>query len=151
MSEYSWPTRKAWIGVKAYDKVAGCGDLLGVVRRSGTVKALGHFCHVKVTYQGKKRWAGGAEARIYPFHSFELEEGETAKDLELLYLGWCIGGNIPAFLDPKTANVLELVGAGSTKDNTRPIPRDQWNPKWTTRVVLAERQAIRNVLLRQKP
>lgn len=135
MSEYSWEVRKVWIGVKEYHR-AGCGELLGVIRRSGRVRALGHFCFVRVSYMGKKRWASGAESRIYPFHSVQLEEGETAKGLELLYLGFTIDGNTAAFLDQE-ANVVELVDAGSMPNNTRPIPRAMWKDEWEQAVQVA--------------
>ena len=64
MSEYQWRVQNAWIGVRGID-----GELIGVIRRSGTVRQLGHFCFVEVQVCRKKYHASGAEDRIWPFHS----------------------------------------------------------------------------------
>ena len=119
MSEYRWPIRKCWIGVERDDK------LLGVIRRSGIVQALGHFCFVAVSVCGKKYHASGAEDRIYPFHSIKLKEGDKVPELELEYLGWGKDHNTPVFKD-KAGKVVQIVKAGVATDNTAPVPEDIW-------------------------
>lgn len=136
MSEYRWYVRKAWIGVQVqvkdermtsmelYDR-----ELVGVIRRSGWVRALGQFCHLYVSYMGKKRYAAGAEDRIFPFHSLTLEIGEKPGELELVYLGWCTDHNTPAFRD-KRGRIVQITKAGKENDNTEPIPEMLWQPGW---------------------
>jgi len=137
MSEYQWPVQKAWIGVmkqvrdeklksiEYYDRV-----LVGVVRRSGKVRACGHFCDVQVSLWGKKRWASGAEDRIYPFHSVVLDVGEAPKEMELTYLDFCNDGNTAAFRD-KQGCIVEIVGPGKGGDGSlREIPRERWKEGW---------------------
>ncbi len=73
-------------------------DIIGIVKRSGRVRILGHFGFVEISVNGHKAWAGGAEDRIFPFHSVDLKEigGKTPKDM-IPALGWCDDGNTYAF------------------------------------------------------
>ncbi len=129
MSEYRWRVVKAWIGVvrRIKDERGLFQDdkLLGVILRSGVVQACGHFCSVTVSVGGKKYMASGAEDRIYPFHSIKLENGEPTPKLELEAMGWCKDGNTYAFKNDK-GEIVKLVKAGKSPDNTLGIPRDNW-------------------------
>lgn len=129
MSEYRWRVKQAWIGVmrRVKDERGLFKEdvLLGVIRRSGTVRALGHFCSIYVQVCGKKYIASGAEDRIYPFHSIKLEEGDKVPALELAAVGWCQDHNTYAFRTPE-GEVVELVNAGCEPNNTRAIPRENW-------------------------
>lgn len=127
MSEYSWRVKQAWIGVerRILDEEGLFREdrLLGVIRRSGVVRALGHFCFVEVSVCGKKYSASGAEDRIFPFHSIRLLDGEPVPKLELEAVGWCKGGNTYAFRLVGTPRVVEIVGPGSVAgDGLRDIP-----------------------------
>ena len=127
MSEYRWPVSKVWVGVEVtLPDEYGTRVLVGVVRRSGVVQACGHFCFLKVPYQGKTRIASNAEARIFPFHSLHLDVGEKATGLELRFLGWTVDGNTPAFLDG-TGRIVAITGAGRDK---RSIPEVDWQLTW---------------------
>lgn len=131
MSEYKWRVQKAWIGVMRRIKdergLFQEDKLLGVIRRSGTVQQVGHFCFVDVQVCGKKYTASGAEDRIFPFHSIVLEEGDKAPELELEYIGWCKDHETPAFRNKK-GTLVELVRGGDSPHNTHPIPRNNWPP-----------------------
>jgi hypothetical protein len=136
MSEYRWYVKKAWIGVMKQvlaEEITSMEvynhELVGVIRRSGWVSAMGHFCYLRVNYKGKNRDASGAEDRIYPFHSLVLDVGEEPGELELIYLGWCRDHSTPAFRD-KYGRIVEIIGAGKEKVNTSPIPTKLWQPGW---------------------
>jgi len=129
MSEYRWYVRYAWIGVmRRHRDERGLfkeDELLGVIRRSGWVQAVGHFCHVAVSVCGKKYIASGAEDRIFPFHSIKLETGEVCPKLQLEAVGWCQDHSTYAFRDGE-GNIVQLVAAGSAENNTQPIPQSNW-------------------------
>jgi len=129
MSEYQWYVKKAWIGVmKRIKDERGLFKedvLLGVIRRSGNVQQIGHFCSIEVQVCGKKYIASGAEDRIYPFHSIQLEEGDKVPELELVAVGWCQDHNTYAFM-ALGGDVVELIKAGREPGNVRPIPRENW-------------------------
>lgn len=141
MSEYRWYVRRMWIGVEFqladpswplkhdpyYQR-----ELVGVIRRSGWVQAVGHFCHTHVSYLGKKRYAANAEARIFPFHSLQLEPGELPKKLKLVWLGWCTNKSTLAFVN-KHCRVVEITGAGVNFPNTEEIPAEVWPNEWRRR------------------
>jgi hypothetical protein len=136
MSEYRWPVKKCWIGVmqRILDERGLFKEdkLLGVIRRSGIVRAMGHFCSVEVSVCGKKYFASGAEDRIFPFHSIELEKGDKVPKLDLEFMGWCADHNTAAFKPPdeevSTGSIVELVGTGSDLVNIRLIHRSNWPP-----------------------
>jgi hypothetical protein len=117
-SPYRWRTRKAWIGVKDHKD-----NLLGVIRRSGIVRATGHFCNVEVSVCGQKYYASGAEDRIWPFHSIRLKEGDKIPDLELEAVGWSSDGNTYAFRN-KAGELVEIIRAGNAENNTRPFSKE---------------------------
>lgn len=94
MSEYRWLVKQALIGVQRN------GVLIGVIKRSGICRALGHFCNVEVQVDGKKYFASDAEARIFPFHSIDLKDAKEPK-LLLRALGWCNDGNTYAFVNER--------------------------------------------------
>jgi len=104
-------------------------ELVGVIRRSGWIQQVGHFCHTYVSYLGKKRYAANAEARIFPFHSLTLDVDELPRKLELVWLGWCTDNNTPAFISERLVP-LELVNAGGAPDNTCVILSGQWRAEW---------------------
>lgn len=116
MSEYRWYVKQAWIGV-----VDTNDTLLGVIRRSGWVQAVGHFCFIDVSVCGKKYAASGAEDRIYPFHHITLKPGDTPPVLELIAIGWCKDKNTYAFKN-KRGEFVKLVAAGAATNNTEIIP-----------------------------
>lgn len=134
MSEYRWRVRDIWVGVDFQlpeqfpHSVYHNRVLAGVIRRSGVVRALGHFCFVELQYLGKKRTASGAEDRIYPFHSLKLEVAELPQKLELVHLGWCADKNTPAFLDVN-GDVVEPYGSGAGA-RTKKIDPILWQEKW---------------------
>ncbi len=136
MSEYRWYVRQMWIGVRVavpkpwITSDYHASELVGVIIRSGHVRAVGHFCHTYVSYLGKKRYAAGAEDRIYPFHSLTLEPGEEPKKLELVFIGWCSDKDTPAFITG-SFTPLSLVGAAKDPDNVEVIPSKLWLPQWT--------------------
>lgn len=143
MSEYRRYVKSMWIGVEvqlADTSLPKYGtyyqrELVGVIRRSGWVQQVGHFCHVYVSYLGKKRYAAGAESRIFPFHSLTLDVEEMPKKLEFVWLGWCTDNSTPAFiernqLDPVFFQPVELVAAGCAPNNTQVIPNHLWQKEW---------------------
>lgn len=104
MGEYQWRKPRGWIGVMDSER-----RLLGIIQRAGTVRALGHFCFVEVSFLGRQYQASGAEDRIFPFHSLKLAVGEArdaADKLEAVALGWLSDGNTFAFRDPETGDVF---------------------------------------------
>ena len=129
MSEYRWYVKKAWIGVmrRIRDERGLFKEdkLLGVIRRSGTVRAVGHFCHITVSIGGWKYIASGAEDRIFPFHSIKLEGDAPAPKLELEYVGWSKDGCIPVFRTDR-GELVELVKAGKEEANVAAVPRNNW-------------------------
>lgn len=131
MSEYVWRVRKAWIGVmQRIEDERGLfkeDKLLGVIRRSGTVRAMGHFCSVEVSVCGKKYFASGAEDRIFPFHSIKLLKGDKVPDLELEAIGWCKGGNVYAFR--KDGELVEPSSSGQLGQVSL-IPKELWKDDW---------------------
>jgi hypothetical protein len=132
MSEYSWPVQRAWIGIEVKEPpLFASSKLLGVIRRSGQVRALGHFCFVKVQICGRFHHASGAEDRIYPFHSVRFMPEEKLPELELTYLGWCTDRNTPAFRD-QAGRIVKIARAGKDPDNTEAIPENLWQPEWRT-------------------
>ena len=124
MSEYRWRTKAAWIGVQSDE-----GVLLGLLIRSGVVKALGHFCTVEVSVDGKRKRASGAEDRIFPFHSIHLEKGEAPpKKMVARALGWMKNGNDYAYLHPKLG-IVKLVGHSSQGERAfDPVSYDDMKP-----------------------
>lgn len=125
MSAYRWWVKNAWIGIMNSD-----GVLLGILARSGVVRACGHFCSVEVQIEGKKRIADNAEARIFPFHSVTLEKGEAPpKKMEARGLGWMMGGNDYAYLH-KRLGICKLVGPAAHGEAAfDPIRRDDMKPE----------------------
>lgn len=148
-SEYSWPVKGAWIGVENDTEKEPEGDLpevtrkmcvlrnipggcIGVIIRSGQVRALGHFCYVKVPVNGKKVWAGGAEDRIYPFHSVKLSEiGRVPKDM-IPALGFAKDHETYCFL--YKSRVVKLVGPGKegADKSVEDVPEELWQEGWKT-------------------
>ena len=124
MSEYRWRTKAAWIGVQSAE-----GVLLGLLIRSGVVRALGHFCTVEVSVGGKVKRASGAEDRIFPFHSIHLEKGEAPpKKMVARALGWMKNGNDYAYLHPELG-LVKLVGHSSQGEMAfDPISYDDLKP-----------------------
>lgn len=146
MSEYSWYVKGAWIGVENNTEKEPEGDLpevtrkmtiigkpagcIGVIIRSGQVRALGHFCFVKVSVNGKKVWASGAEDRIYPFHSVKLSEiGGIPKGM-VPALGFAKDHSTYCFL--YKGRVVRLCGPGKDglDKSLEDVPEDQWQDEW---------------------
>jgi hypothetical protein len=138
MSEYRWWTRHAWIGVQNAE-----GKLLGVIARSGVVRALGHFCHVTVHVNGKEKIASNQEARIFPFHSITLEPGEREPKYILRALGWCKDGNTYAYRHVAGGYLCKLDGHFNAGDKAfGPVSQDDFKP---------ETKAALDALLYPKP
>lgn len=129
MNEYRWRVQKAWIGVMRRIKdergLFKEDKLLGVIRRSGVVQAMGHFCYVTVSVNGRKYIASGAEDRIFPFHSIKLEGEDPTPKLELEAVGWCKDHSTYAFRTPQ-GELVELVQAGKEPNNVAAIPKSNW-------------------------
>jgi hypothetical protein len=95
MGEYSWPVKQIWFGVEG--PKPGC-EMLGIIKRSGQCRALGHFCHVKIPVNGKRVWASGAEDRTFYMHLVEWKDiGEKIPKDMIPALGWN-DGNLYVFL-----------------------------------------------------
>lgn len=146
MSEYRRYVRKMWIGVEyqlvdpsypSQHKPYYQRELVGVIRRSGWIQQVGHFCHTYVSYFGKKRYAANAEARIFPFHSLQLDIGELPRKLELVWLGWCTDNSTPAFISERLFP-LKLVDAGAAPYNTRTVDPAKWQKEWVDERYLRE-------------
>ena len=96
MSEYSWYVRQIWFGVEGPKPQR---EMLGMIKRSGQLKALGHFCHVKISVNGKKVWASGAEDRIFYMHLVTWDDiGQQIPKGMIPALGWNDDGNSYVFL-----------------------------------------------------
>lgn len=131
-----WVVRNALFGVMLPDvrypyseQSPGQGALVGLVRRTGDVRALGHFCSVDISVAGKRRIAQGAESRVWPFHSFVLDVGEPVPVLDYMALGWCRDRNTYAFIEWDAALVkgalqrgglVHVTGQGPTR--VAPLP-----------------------------
>jgi len=122
MSAYNWYVKQIWFGIEGpkYD-----APMLGIIKRSGMCKALGHFCHVKIPVNGKKVWASGAEDRTFYMHlvSWEDLDGKIPKDM-IPALGWNKDGNTYCFF--KDGQVWSA-GSGGT---LLTFPTDQWKSEW---------------------
>lgn len=126
MSEYCWAVKQIWIGIEG--PKPDC-KLQGVVRRSGTCHQLGHFCHVKVSINGRKVWASGAEDRTFYFHLVEWADigGEAPKNMTPA-LGWCKGGNLFAF---KHDGKIVSTGRDEQGHSTFiPVDPELWQEDW---------------------
>jgi hypothetical protein len=147
MSEYSWPIKGAWIGIENDTEKEPEGDLplptrkmtvlrgipggcIGVIIRSGQVRALGHFCHVKVSVNGKKVWAGGAEDRIYPFHSVKLSEIGGVPEGMIPALGFAKDHNTYCFLYQKRIVRLSGPGKDGPEKSMEAVPEELWQDDW---------------------
>lgn len=99
--------------------------MLGIIRRSGWCHAIGHFCHVKVSVNGKAVWASGAEDRIFPFHHVQWRDiGEVAPKAMTPALGWCLDHNTYAFLSDCCVRIPGPQGAWED------VPEGIWQPEW---------------------
>jgi hypothetical protein len=134
MSEYSWDVRGIWFGVEGPKPDL---PMLGIIKRSGRVRQLGHFCHVKISVNGKKVWASGAEDRTFYMHLVGWKDvgGYIPKDM-IPALGWCKGGNTYAFLHE--GKIVEAGRQGTLHE----IPQDKWQDEWKERpITLVEKGA----------
>lgn len=122
MGEYSWDVRQIWFGVEGPEPDR---KMLGIIKRSGRVKQLGHFCHVKISVNGKKVWASGAESRTFYIHLVEWNDigGYVPKDM-IPALGWTNDGNTYCVLHEG-----EVMGYGSG-GSLHPIHPDKWGSPW---------------------
>jgi hypothetical protein len=127
MSEYRWNVKGIWVGIEGPEPDR---KLQGVIQRSGVCHQLGHFCHVKVSVNGRKVWASGAEDRTFYFHVVEWKDigGVAPKDM-VPALGWCKGGHLFAF---KHEGKIVATGRGvDGKGLFIPIERELWQEDWS--------------------
>jgi len=118
MSEYAWYVKQIWFGVEGPEPER---PMLGIIKRSGQCRAIGHFCHVKVPVNGKKVWAGGAEDRTFYMHLVEWDDiGQKIPKDMIPALGWKYGGNGYCFLH--NGIVVQAGGRGSLS----PVPPSEW-------------------------
>jgi len=111
---------KTTIGIERW------GECIGVVHRSGVVKECGHFCYVETSINGRKVTAGGAEDRIYPFHSVTWEDIGMLQPKDMVpALGFCKDGSTYAFY--YEGQVVE-VGKSQT---LLPVDKELWRGEWS--------------------
>ena len=123
MGEYSWEVRNIWFGVEGPEDAGW--PVLGIIKRSGRVQQLGHFCHVKISVNGMRVWASGAEDRIFYMHLVRWKDigGQLPKDM-IPALGWSCDGNRYVFLHES-----QIVVAGSS-GTVIPLEKSFWNESW---------------------
>jgi hypothetical protein len=122
VSEYSWYVKQIWFGVEGPKPDV---PMLGIIKRSGQCKALGHFCHVKISVNGKRVWASGAEDRIFYMHLVEWHDIGSYVPRDMIpALGWCKGGNCYAFLHE--GKIVEAGREGTLHE----IGEDLWQDEW---------------------
>lgn len=124
MSEYSWYVKQIWFGVEGPKPEL---PMLGIIKRSGQCRALGHFCHVKLSVNGRKVWASGAEDRTFYMHLVSWDDigRQVPKDM-IPALGW----NDPNTYVFKHEGDVVIAGSSGTLSVLRSeLIRDEWkNP-----------------------
>jgi len=131
MSEYRWYVKQIWIGVEGPPPAR---QMLGVIKRSGWCHQMGQFCHVKVSVNGKKVWASGAEDRIWYMHLVEWEDiGEKLPQDIIPAYGWSKDGNTYAY-NPCVARGYESFPPGIYQLGGGlgfiQIDKDNWRDEW---------------------
>lgn len=122
MSEYSWYVKQIWFGVEGPKPDR---EMIGIIKRSGQCRALGHFCHVKISVNGKKVWASGAEDRTFYMHLVTWEDiGRYIPQGLIPALGWCKEGKMYCLLHE--GMIVTAAGQGSL----HPVPEDVWQDEW---------------------
>lgn len=128
MSEYSWYVKQIWFGVEGPKPDL---PMIGIIKRSGRVKQLGHFCHVKISVNGRKVWASGAEDRTFYMHLVEWDDiGQMVPRDLIPALGWCKGGNLYAFLHE--GKIVEAGRDGTLHEIDEELWQDEWKEKQVT-------------------
>lgn len=118
MSQYSWPVRQIWFGVEGPKPEL---PMLGIIKRSGQCRALGHFCHVKISVNGKKVWASGAEDRTFYIHLVTWDDiGRVIPKDMIPALGWGADGN--GYYCLHKGEVVEYGSGGSL----HPVSPEKW-------------------------
>lgn len=95
--------------------------MLGIIKRSGQCRAIGHFCFVKISVNGKKVWASDAEARTFYMHLVQWDDiGRVCPKDMIPALGWGASGN--GYYCLHGGKVVEAGGSGSLHE----VPEEQW-------------------------
>jgi len=110
---------------KIYDEL-----MIGVVIRSAYLRPLGHFMYGRVSINGKKVWAGGAEDRIFPFHHITLEPDEKPPKDMVPALGFCRSGNGYAFDYKGTPCLITKAAVCGMEQSFEPVPPDEIPDQW---------------------
>lgn len=133
MGEYSWDVRQIWFGVEG--PRPDC-HMLGIIKRSGRVRQLGQFCHVRISVNGRKVWASGAEDRTFYMHLVAWNDigGYVPRDM-IPALGWGADGNNYHYLYEGQPMLAARNGA------LRPAPKENWGPWKDDMRTLIERGA----------
>ena len=126
-----------WVGIEqkvhgSLTESHGIWDrkMVGVVIRSAYCRALGHFMYCKVSINGKKMWAGGAEDRIFPFHHVTLEPDEKPPKDMVPALGFCRSGNGYAFDYKGTPCVITRAASCGMEAGFEPVEASEIPDKW---------------------
>lgn len=122
MSPYSWYVKQIWFGVEGPRPDL---PMLGIIKRSGQCKATGHFCHVEISVNGRKVWAGGAEDRTFYMHLVDWYDiGMYPPRGMIPALGWCKSKNLYAFLHE--GKIVEAGREGTLHE----IKEELWQEEW---------------------
>jgi len=112
-----------WIGIEKDD------DCIGLVARAGRLLPCGHFMYIRVSVNGKRVLAGGAEDRIYPFHSVQWEEIDYRQPKDMIpAIGWCKDKNTYAFFKPDDLYKGQIVRPG--RNWLELVHPDIWKGGW---------------------
>jgi hypothetical protein len=107
--------------------------MIGVVIRAAYLRPLGHFMYGKVSINGEKVWAGGAEDRTFGFHYVTLEAHEKPPRDMVPALGWCKGGNNYAFNYKGAPHIITKAAVYGMEVAFESVPPenhpDQWEVK----------------------
>jgi hypothetical protein len=124
-----------WIGIEQKQRREGPDHypsplMIGVVIRAGRGRQLGHFMYWSVSINGEKKWAGGAEDRIFPFHHVTLEHFETPPADMVPALGFCNDGNGYAFDYKGRPCIITKAAHCGMDEGFEPVPEERWPAKW---------------------
>lgn len=122
-----------WVGIeKKLTQAQGIYDrkMIGVVIRSAHLRQLGHFMFGRVSINGKKMWAGGAEDRIFPFHHVTLEADEPEPKDMVRALGFCKDHNGYAFDYKGTPCTIEKAAICGMDQGFVPVSPDNIPERW---------------------
>jgi hypothetical protein len=106
--------------------------MIGVVVRSAYCRPLGHFMYCRVSINGRKMWAGGAEDGIFPFHHITLALGEQPPKDMVPALGFCRSGNGYAFNYKGRPCVITKPAVRGMEEGFEPVAESEIPDEWRT-------------------